>query len=126
MFSILVPPIAVIFLVGVFYKRGNGHGAFWTLLVGTGLGVLLFILGELGLWNLHYTMNVGLMVLVSTIVFLVVSLLTPAPDPEQIIGYTYRKGLIEAGMEDKPLYLDYRFHMFFLVALIGVILYFFW
>lgn len=28
MFSIVVPPIAIIFLVGVFYKRGNGHGAF--------------------------------------------------------------------------------------------------
>ena len=31
MFSIIVPPVVVVFLVGVFYKRGNGAGAFWDL-----------------------------------------------------------------------------------------------
>ena len=33
MFSIIVPPVVVIFLVGVFYKRGNGDGAFYTLIL---------------------------------------------------------------------------------------------
>ncbi|MEL6923141.1 MAG: sodium:solute symporter, partial [Bacteroidota bacterium] len=50
MFSIVVPPIAVIFLVGVFYKRGNGHGAFWTLVIGTLAGVGLFILRNNDIW----------------------------------------------------------------------------
>lgn len=126
MFSILVPPIAVIFLVGVFYKRGNGHGAFWTLMIGTGIGVLLFVLGEMDIWNLHYTMNVGVMIAISTIVFIVVSQLTAPPSKDQIELLTYRKGLISDGMDGVPWYLDYRFHMVLLVLLIGYILIKFW
>jgi len=126
MFSIVVPPIAIIFLVGVFYKRGNGHGAFWTLIVGTAFGVLLFILGENGLWNLHYTMNVGVCLLISVIVFISVSLMTEPPTEDQIAMYTYRKGLIGDGMEDMPWYYDYRTHMVLLVALIAYILFVFW
>ena len=126
MFSILVPPIAVIFLIGVFYKRGNGHGAFWTLCVGTGIGVLLFILGELGLWSLHYTMNVGVLMALCVVIFVVVSRMTAPPTKDQIEMYTYRKELISDGMEGLPWYKDYRFHMAILVFLIAYILIVFW
>ncbi len=126
MFSIVVPPIAVIFLVGVFFKRGNGDGAFWTLLIGTLIGVVLFVLGEMELWNLHYTMNVGVSLLLSTIIFFMVSLLTPAPDQNEIEAFSYKKGLIAQGMEEMPWYKDYRTHMILLVVLIAYILYLFW
>lgn len=126
MFSIVVPPIAIIFLVGVFFKRGNGDGAFWTLIIGTAIGVLLFILGEQDLWTLHYTMNVGISLLASAIVFIVVSLMTAPPNEEQIKQFTYRKGLVGLGMENQPLYLDYRLHMALLLALIIYILILFW
>lgn len=126
MFSIMVPPVAVIFLVGVFFKRGNADGAFWTLMLGTGIGILLFILGENDLWNLHYTMNVGVMVMVSTVIFVVVSLMTKPPRKEQIELLTYRRGLIGEGMENIPWYKDYRFHMILLTALIFYILIRFW
>ena len=126
MFSILVPPVAVIFLVGVFYKRGNADGAFWTLMLGTGVGILLFVLSQFDLWHVHYTINVGLMVGFSTIVFIVVSNLTPPPTEAQIEAFTYRKGLISDGMEGLPWYLDYRFHMVVLLALIGYLLVTFW
>ena len=120
MFSIIVPPIVVIFLVGVFFKRGNGDGAFWTLMIGTAIGVLLFILGEKGFWPLHFTVNVGFMIVVCTIIFVVVSLLTPAPDAAKISKLTYRKGLVMDGMEGYPWYQDYRLYM---VILTGLILY---
>lgn len=126
MFSIVVPPIAIIFLVGVFYKRGNGHGAFWTLMGGTAFGILLFVLGENGMWDLHYTMNVGLIMAISAIIFVGVSLATPPPSETQIAMYTYRKGLIGDGMRDMPWYKDYRFHMILLVGLILWILIAFW
>ena len=126
MFSILVPPIAVIFLVGVFYKRGNGDGAFWTLMVGTGLGIVLFVMGEVGIWNLHYTMNVGLMMAISTLVFIIVSNQTAPPTEDQIAMYTYRRGLIADGMEGLPWYKDYRVHMVILLALIIWLLIAFW
>jgi SSS family solute:Na+ symporter len=126
MFSIVVPPIAIIFLIGVFYKRANGHGAFWTLMIGTAVGILLFALGEMGMWSLHYTMNVGVSMLISALVFIGVSLATEAPTPDQIEMFTYRKGLIGDGMEGVPWYLDYRTHMVVLVALILYILVVFW
>ncbi len=126
MFSIVVPPIAVIFLIGVFYKRGNGHGAFWSLVIGTALGILFFILGETGIWNLHYTVNVGICIFLSTIVFIGVSLMTDEPTADQIEMYTYRKGLVGEGMENMPWYKDYRVHMVLLVLLIAYILVVFW
>ena len=122
MFSIIVPPIVVIFLVGVFYKRGNGDGAFWTLVSGTAIGVLLFILGENGMWPLHFTINVGLMILVCTAIFVGVSKMTPAPDPEKIKLLVYRKGLVMDGMEGYPWYQDYRLYMVILAAMIFYIL----
>ena len=126
MFSIVVPPIAVIFLVGVFYKRANGPGAFWTLTVGTLVGILLFILGEMDLWSLHYTINVGVSMLISVIVFIVVSNMTDPPTQDQIEMYTYRRGLVGEGMEGLPWYKDYRTHMLILLALIIYILIVFW
>ncbi len=126
MFSIIVPPIVVIFLVGVFFKRGNGHGAFWTLVLGTAIGVLLFILGEMDMWPLHFTVNVGFMVLVSTIIFISVSLMTAPPSKSQVEGLTYRKGLVMDGMEGYPWYQDYRLYMVILVVLILWILRILW
>jgi len=121
MFSIVVPPIAVIFLVGVFYKRGNGHGAFWTLVAGTLISIAMTLYSPL-----HYTMNVGVMILISTLIFVGVSLATDPPTKEQIEYFTYREGLMGLGMEDKPWYLDYRTHMVGLIALIAYVLYVFW
>lgn len=138
MFSILVPPIAVIFLVGVFYKRGNGDGSFWTLVIGTFLGLVLFLITDTAPWeaimgegtekllNLHYTTNVGVMTALSTLVFIVISKMTPAPDPEQVKLLTFRRELLADGMEGLPWYKDYRFHMGILVLLMTVIMIYFW
>ncbi len=126
MFSIVVPPIVVIFLVGVFYKRGNADGAFFTLLIGTILGIVLFVLAQLKISGLHYTYNVGIMVGVSTILFIAFSLMTAPPSAEKIADYTFSKDLISDGMEGLPWYKDYRFHAVLLMALMGYILYLFW
>lgn len=126
MFSIVVPPIAVIFLVGVFFKRGNGDGAYWTLILGTVFGILLFILGLMDLWKIHYTINVGIAVLVSSIVFYVVSLRSPAPSSEVIDQFTYKPALFTEGMEGYPWYKDYRYQSVAVLALILIILIIFW
>ncbi len=126
MFSIIVPPVAVIFLVGVFFKRGNGDGAFWTLILGTLAGICLFVLEQFDMWHLHYTINVGLMILLSTVVFVVVSLLTAAPDSEKMKLLTYRKELLMDGFEDVPWYKNYIYHIAVLVIVIAYILIWLW
>ncbi|MEL6674348.1 MAG: sodium:solute symporter [Bacteroidota bacterium] len=125
MFSIIVPPIVVLFLVGVFYKRGNGHGAFWTLIIGNAVGILLFVLGKMDLWPLHFTLNVGISVLISSLVFVFFSLQKPAPDQEVVELYTYKKDLIQLENEGLPWYQDYRVHSVILVAIILYTLYMF-
>lgn len=126
MFSIIVPPVVVLFLVGVFYKRGNGHGAFWTLVTGTLLGVLLFLAGKFEISDIHYTIRVGIMVGVSTLVFIIVSAMTEAPNQEEIEPYIFRRELLSDGMEGVPWYLDYRFHALLLVLMMGYVLFVFW
>ncbi len=126
MFAIIVPPIVVIFLVGTFFKRGNASGAIWTLWVGTLVGIGLFVLGQMDLWPIHYTINVGIAVLISSVIFVVVSLQTPPPDPEQIAQYTYAKELIQMENEGLPWYLDYRWISAFLLVIISAILFLLW
>lgn len=126
MFSIIVPPIAVIFLVGVFYKRGNGDGAFWTLIIGVSLGILLFILTEMDIWHIHFTINVGILFILSTIVFVVVSRMTPAPKYESIENLTYEKGIISIGTQGHVWYKNYLIHMVLLIILIFSILIWLW
>ncbi len=126
MFSIIVPPVVVIFLVGVFYKRGNANGAFWTLVIGTLLGVILFVLAQLGIWTLHFTSNVGIMVAISTLVFIVVSNLTPAPSAEVVERLTFRSSLLDVSDEGGSWYNDYRFWIVILILLMAYILMVFW
>ena len=92
-FSILVPPIAVIFLVGAFWKRGNATGAIWALGLGHFIGLLVFILGQFGYWPLHFTTNVGVMAVVSTVIFVVMSNRSEPPPQEQIDRMTWSPGI---------------------------------
>jgi len=126
MFSIIVPPIAVIFFVGVFFKRGNGDGAFWTLLLGTAFGIGLFVLGQFDLWDLHYTMNVGIMTAVSTLIFIIVSMVTSAPAAIKTDNLTFDASYINEGLEGVPWYANYKYQMVALAALIFGMLYWLW
>ena len=126
MFSIVVPPIVVIFLVGVFFKRGNGHGSIMTLTLGTAFGILLFVLEQFDLWHLHYTINVGVMLLFSTIVFIWSSYQKPAPDFDRIADLTFKKSLLNEGMEGLPWYKDFKYQAVVLIAVILTVLIAFW
>jgi SSS family solute:Na+ symporter len=125
MFSIIVPPVVVVFLVGVFYKRGNGAGAFWTLVIGTGLGIVLFLLGQLGVWPFHFTTNVGLMVGVSTLLFIGFSQSTPAQSDAEIGQLIYRPGLLDPD-EGATGLADWRVQAVILMIIMGGLLAYFW
>ncbi len=126
MISIIVPPIAVLFLVGVFYKKGSKDGAFWTLILGTLAGLVLFIMGRLDLWPLHYTYNVGIMTVVSTIIFMVISEGSSPPNAEQVARYTFNKGLISEETQNLPWYQSYLNWIGVLLLLIGLLTFMFW
>jgi SSS family solute:Na+ symporter len=125
-FSILVPPIAAIFLVGAVWKRGNGQGAFTALWGGHLIGLAVFILTQLGYWPVHFTINVGLMVLVSTLIFVLASLRSAPPDPEQVERTTWRPAMAAEGAVGLAWYQDYRLHAGLLIAAMAWVLIAFW
>jgi SSS family solute:Na+ symporter len=98
--SYLAPPIAAVFLLGVFSKRINAKGAMTAMTIGFIIGALRIIL-ELGrdslsgsgflytFATLNFLYFCILLFVFSIAVMVVVSLLTDKPSEEQLKGLTY-------------------------------------
>src|ERR1700756_730048 len=95
------PPIAACFVLGILWPRLNGAGAITSLLSGFVMGALRFIAELLAAsgtqfrgfmeWLvkmnfLHYAI---LMFAICSLVLVVVSLMTPAPDRQKLAGLTF-------------------------------------
>jgi len=103
--SFLAPAITATFLLGIFWGRINSKGAVWGLTIGfiLGMGKLTIqtffsatdpkkiadpsFLAAIGDWNAYYAC--GVLFLITAVVLIVVSLMTPAQDPKQIEGLTF-------------------------------------
>jgi SSS family solute:Na+ symporter len=133
--SYLAPPIAAVFLLGVFYKRINVTGAM-AALVGGALVGLLRILLELnkahltGFWYQFATLNflyfcISLFVL-CVLVLLIVSWCTPAPETARITGLTY--GTTEAADKEQSRaswnVTDVLLSVLVVVAIVAIFVYF--
>jgi SSS family solute:Na+ symporter len=100
--GMLAPPIAAVFLLGVFHKRINGVGALWGLVTGFVVGMVKLtlqtmvrsghmgsdgVLGAIGAFNGYYF--TGVLFLFSLAVVIVLSYAT-APEPEsKLRGLTW-------------------------------------
>jgi len=100
--AVLSPPIAVVFVFGVFWKRGNEQAAVAAIFSGIVLGLTTFLVdfpvyGDVKLitqlWGIPYMMQSWWLFVIISIIYVVVSLLTPPPRPEQIDNYTLDKPL---------------------------------
>ena len=104
----LAPPIFVVFFFGVFWKRLNAQGCFWSMVVGFVLGIFRMLVdtpvsmgfGNLAkgyapgsfLWvinNINFQYFSIVITLVSAVVMVAVSYLTAAPDYGRITGLTF-------------------------------------
>ena len=104
----LAPPIFVVFFFGVFWKRLNAQGCFWSMVAGFILGIFRMLVDtpvSMGLgglaqgyphgsffWvinNINFQYFSILITLVSAAVMVVVSYLTSAPDYGRISGLTF-------------------------------------
>lgn len=126
-FSILVPPVAALFLVGAFWRRANGTGAIWALAGGHAIGLGLFLLGLAGIWPVHFTVNVGIMVAISVALLVFFSLRSPAPDPEQVAQTTWTPDLINmVDGGDLPWYANIKLQACVLILSMLAVLIAFW
>ncbi len=98
--SYIAPPIAAVFLLGIFSKRINAQGAMATLLIGLVVAAIRLVLelsrGSLdpngvlyAIGDVNFLTFGAWFFLFSVIICIVVSLATPAPAPAQIQGLTY-------------------------------------
>lgn len=94
----IAPPVAVVFLFGVFSKRGTRQAAIVTLIAGLTLGTTAFcfdfepISGYMYLtrgWQMPFMMQAWWLFVICTVIYFVVSYLTPKPDAEIIEKYTW-------------------------------------
>lgn len=102
--SYLAPPIAAVFLLGVFFKRINAQGAYSAMVVGIIIGLLkltleMFKADLTGILYQFATINFLyfciLLFLVSIAIMVIVSLLTPKPNAAQITGLTFSTTVAE-------------------------------
>ncbi|RVE57895.1 hypothetical protein OJAV_G00203870 [Oryzias javanicus] len=98
----LTPPIAALFLLGVFWKRCNEKGAFWGGMTGFTLGTVRLILAFVYrqprcdqpddrpafITHIHYMYFAAGLFWISGLVAVVVSLLTAPPDEERTVTTT--------------------------------------
>jgi solute:Na+ symporter, SSS family len=94
----LAPPITTVFLFGVFWRRGTKQASIITMITGFVIGAASFVL-DLPVFGTEKLVTQGLGIsfmmqawwvfCICSVLFVVVSLLTPAPAAEQIDGLTW-------------------------------------
>ncbi|NXT73487.1 SC5AB protein, partial [Zapornia atra] len=101
--SYLQPPVAIVFILGCFWKRANEKGAFWGLVIGLLLGIVRLVLdfiypvpqcGETDLRPgvvkyMHYLYFSMVLAAISMVTVLVVSMATEPPSKEMISRLTW-------------------------------------
>jgi SSS family solute:Na+ symporter len=78
----IAPPITAVFVWGVFWRRASASGALWTLVIGTAMGAVVFVLDwckkSTG-WNVPFMMATFYLFCACTVVLFVVSIRRPDP-----------------------------------------------
>lgn len=101
--SSLAPPVTALFVLGIFWPRANEQGAFWGLMVGLAVGTTRLVLEFLHpaprcgdpdtrpaiLGSIHYLHFAVALFLLSGVVVVAGSLLTPPPHRAQIENLTW-------------------------------------
>ncbi len=129
----LSPPIVALFLVGLFWKRANGHGAFAALMVGFVIGVMgvtMLVLGvDTWLTRIHFLYMAVLMLITCSATIVVVSLLTEPPKEEQVKAYIWTRAVYDAETQQLiglPWYKNYRVLSLLLLVLTALVVGTFW
>lgn len=100
--SAIAPPVAVVFLYGVFSKRGSRKAAFITLITGLILGIAAFcvdftpISGYMYLTKglgIPFMMQAWWLFVICSVLYFIVSYITEAPSQEILDNYTWENPL---------------------------------
>jgi SSS family solute:Na+ symporter len=81
--SYVAPPITAVFLLGVFWPRASGRSAFLTLVAGTGLGLVAFLLDWNNLYRGDFMLIAFLLLVACLAIMVVTTFLFPEPLKEE-------------------------------------------
>ncbi len=129
----IAPPVVAVFLVGLFWKRGNGNGAFAALMAGI-LFSALFIASQANdlfpaINNIHFLHKAPLLMLACVVVHVVVSLASAPPSDEVVKTMTWNVGMFRAETEelkDLPWNKNYRYLAVILLIITAIVVGMFW
>jgi SSS family solute:Na+ symporter len=114
--AFLVPPVAVVFILGLFWRGASATGAIVTLVGGHAVSAVLFIFSMLEILSLHFTVIAGLLALISAVVFVLSSRLTAPPSDQQVEQFTFHADNMEP-QASLSWWQDYRLYSLILVML---------
>jgi SSS family solute:Na+ symporter len=127
------PPVVSAFILGLFWKRANANGAFWSLIVGGIFALCMILSASFDIWpylnEFHFLAKANILFLISVIIHVVVSLSTGKPEAEKVAEYTYKKELFTSETEELkalPWYQNYRYLAVILLLLTTLVVVWFW
>jgi SSS family solute:Na+ symporter len=130
----LAPPITVVFLLGVLWRRGTKEASLLTLISGFVLGLTTFALdlpvfGTVKIitqrWGIPFMMQAWWLFCLCSVIYVIVSLLTPAPAADLVEGLTWNHPLSAVTEQPFSGWRDPRLVATFLAVTVGVLYYIF-
>ena len=127
------PPIVAVFIVGLFYRRANGNGAFYSLILGYVISIT-FILAKINdvapsVTDIHFLIQVPILFVICVFLNIVISHLSPAPAAEKVEKMTWNKTLFKEETKELqgiPWYQNYRILAIILLLITAFIVGWFW
>ncbi|MGI9544948.1 MAG: sodium:solute symporter [Cyclobacteriaceae bacterium] len=127
------PPAVAAFVLGMFWKRANGTGAFFSLIFGGSFAIFM-ILSQVNDWvptlnELHFLGKATLLFGICLFLHIVISLASASPDPVQVAEYTYKKEIFTqetAELKAYPWYKNYRVLAVILLVVTAFVVGWFW
>ena len=142
----LAPPVFVVFFFGVFWKRLNAQGCFWSMVVGFVIGLARMIIDtpvaltssnavpfeypkNSFLWvvnNIQFQYFSVLITIVCAVVMVLVSYMTAPPDDRKIAGLTFATASEENKSQTRASWGagEVAASVFVLLCILGAYLYF--
>ena len=123
-FAILVPPVVIIYLMGIYTTRGTGSTAFYTLFTGHMISLALFLMVQFDVIDLHFTINAGITTFLCLLTYLWLS--RNDAKVETSNQSLFRKEDLLPEDRSAGFFSDYRTYAFSVLALITWMLIAYW
>jgi SSS family solute:Na+ symporter len=130
--SFVVPPVVAVFVLGLFWKRASGTGAFAGLMSGLGIAILLAldrkVFHATPLADMNFLYVAPIIFVLSGIIIVLVSQLTAPPSEAKVASYVWKSSAFaeeSAELAALPWYQNYRY-LSVLLLVVTAIFVFIW